>query len=113
MKNIKKSFATPSSKPVDVEYRLKRATATLAETAMFIRAIDKKAFPEGMLKNILAMTKFLDRGLYEARKVAPAKRARKPKAELAAAVAVIANLEEAVAAHEEITAAVETVAEVA
>lgn len=45
MKN-KKSFAAPSAKPVDVEYRIKRLRETLADAEMFLNAIDPVVFPE-------------------------------------------------------------------
>jgi len=46
MKTTKKSFAAPSAKPVDVEYRIKRLNQTLEEAAMFLFAIDPSVFPE-------------------------------------------------------------------
>lgn len=39
-----KSFLTPSSKPVDVEYRVKRARQTLAQLVVFVASIDASGF---------------------------------------------------------------------
>lgn len=50
MANIKnkKSFSTPSAKPVDVEYRLRRAGESAAAALAFLEAIDPAAFGPGV-----------------------------------------------------------------
>jgi formylmethanofuran dehydrogenase subunit E len=42
--SVPKSFATPSAKPNDVEYRLRRASEVAQELAMFLNSIDPSAF---------------------------------------------------------------------
>jgi hypothetical protein len=79
MKNIKKSFATPSNKPVDVQYRLKRANESLAALEMFVQAIDPACFPE-VHADILSQIGSLSSSLLSATNAAPAKKARGKKA---------------------------------
>lgn len=78
------SFQTPSAKPVDVEYRLKRLRATLADAMMFLTAIDPSVDPE---RHEL-LTTDLTAAMAAAEKFsAPAKKARKSADEKAAAAA--------------------------
>ena len=76
MKNIKKSFATPSNKPVDVQYRLKRAAETTQQAEMFIRAIDSAALPEGTHAAVLEALRVVEAAVAAAAAGAPQKKAR-------------------------------------
>lgn len=79
---MKKSFQTPSNKPVDVEYRLKRLRATLGDSLMFLESIDPAVFPT----EHASMLEALNLALNVACAVkAPAKKARKSEADKAAA----------------------------
>lgn len=74
MKN--KSFQTPSAKPCDVEYRVKRLQQTLEEAVMFLGSVDPSVFPELHAATASA----LDATRAAASKlVAPAKKPRKAK----------------------------------
>ena len=75
----KKSFATPSSKPVDVQYRLKRATESKQAVEMFMNAIDPSALPEGAHAAVLSAIVKLEAALEAAVKSAPQKKARDKK----------------------------------
>jgi hypothetical protein len=77
----KKSFATPSNKPVDVQYRLKRAMESKVAVEMFMNAIDPAALPEGVHAAVLSAIVKLEQHLEAAVKGAPAKKARGKKAE--------------------------------
>lgn len=72
MKN-NKSFQTPSAKPVDVEYRLKRLNQTLEDAMMFLGSIDPSVFPDqySELREALGTAASLAKCLR-----APAKKAR-------------------------------------
>ena len=74
MKN--KSFQTPSAKPCDVEYRVKRLQQTLEDAAMFLGSVDPSVFPElhAEAAAALAATR-----ASAAKLVAPAKKPRKAK----------------------------------
>lgn len=75
MKN--KSFQTPSAKPCDVEYRVRRLQQTLEEAVMFLGSVDPAVFPELHAATAAA----LDATRVAAFKlVAPAKKPRKAKA---------------------------------
>lgn len=76
----KKSFAQPSNKPVDVQYRLKRALESKAAVEMFMNAIDPSALPDGAHAAVLAAVVKLEAALEAAVKGAPAKKARGKKA---------------------------------
>lgn len=87
----KKSFSVPSNKPVDVEYRLKRLRATLAEAQMFLNAIDPSVFPE----QHEAVASALETLAADVAKLkAPAKKARKSAEEKAAEAAAKALAKE-------------------
>lgn len=88
---MKKSFATPSNKPVDVEYRLKRLRATLNEATMFLGAIDPSVDPDRHLALHNALITATDAA---AAFCAPAKKARKSADEKAAAAAAKAAAKE-------------------
>lgn len=75
-KPMKKSFAVPSNKPVDVEYRLKRLRATIDDAQMFLGAIDPAVFPE-IHAAIASALEAASLGAWGAR--APAKKARGKK----------------------------------
>lgn len=81
MKN-NKSFQAPSAKPVDVEYRLKRLNAVLADASMFLLSIDPAVYPDTYAEasEALATTMDLVRSW-----AAPSKKARKTAEEKAAA----------------------------
>lgn len=77
-----KSFQSPSAKPVDVEYRLKRLRATLGDSLMFLESIDPGVFPT----EHASMLEALNLALTVACAVkAPAKKARKSEADKASA----------------------------
>jgi hypothetical protein len=84
MKTTKKSFATPSNKPVDVQYRLKRAVESKAAVEMFIAAIDPTALPEGIHAAVLTAITELEAALEAAVAAAPQKKARGKKSAAAA-----------------------------
>lgn len=82
MKKPKKSFATPSTKPVDVEYRLRRAKECAESALDFIKAVHPDAFgsPDGGLhQDMLAGVYQLISAIGCAQDAAPAKKARTPK----------------------------------
>lgn len=81
MKTIKKSFASASAKPVDVEYRLKRFQESIESAGIFIQAIDAKCFPDAHSAIIdkLEEIKVL---LAKASAVAPKKKSRTKLVEL-------------------------------
>lgn len=83
----KKSFAQPSNKPVDVEYRLKRAMESKAAVEMFMGAIDPAALPEGAHAAVLAAVVKLEAALEAAVRGAPTKKARSGKGASAAEAA--------------------------
>jgi len=79
---IKKSFANASAKPVDVQYRLKRAFETAEEALMFISSIDPSALPEGTIDTLAQAAVQLSVLVQAAQGMAPEKRgSKKPKAE--------------------------------
>lgn len=45
MNRAKKSFAAPTAKPCDVEYRLRRLQERMTDTLMFLRSIDPSVYP--------------------------------------------------------------------
>ena len=77
--NKNKSFALPSSKPVDVEYRLKRAAQTVEQTIMFLEAIDASVLPPGHLEGLLADVKRVQDGIDYAVAARPEKKTRAKK----------------------------------
>jgi hypothetical protein len=85
MKTTKKSFAAPSAKPVDVEYRIKRLNQTLEEAAMFLFAIDPSVFPEQFeeVSNALRAVRNAAGVLKAPAKKPRGKKAAEPKAEAA------------------------------
>ena len=76
MKTTKKSFAAPSAKPVDVEYRLKRVRETLESAMMFLSAIDPAVFPES---HAAMQTAILDATVAAAAAKSPQKKPRAQK----------------------------------
>lgn len=78
MKN-KKSFENPSNKPVDVEYRLRRAQQSIEEALIFIRAIDPNVFPEGFHSDTVRAAETLSAYIAQSQISAPKKRPRKTK----------------------------------
>ena len=108
MKN--KSFATPSAKPVDVQYRLKRLNQTLEDAAMFLFAIDPTVFPEQFdeVKAALKTVRLAVAGLK-----APEKKARKTEADKAAAAAAKEAAKAAKAAAREVEKAEKAAAKAA
>lgn len=96
MKTKMKSFQAPSSKPVDVEYRLRRALESVTNVLMFVKSVDPSALPEGKHADAMSAIDSLAALLLEAMDLAPKKRARKAKA-----------AREAVTSVEEISAVVQ------
>jgi len=47
MKTLKKSFHTPTTTPVDVQYRLKRADELLYQSWAFLQSVLPEALPDG------------------------------------------------------------------
>jgi hypothetical protein len=88
MANIKnkKSFSTPSAKPVDVEYRLRRARESAAAALAFVEAIDPTAFEAGIHDSSRMAALVLVNTLEAMVSVAPPKKAR-TKSEKALAAA--------------------------
>lgn len=82
MKTTKKSFASPSNKPCDVEYRLKRLRGCLSDAHMFLTSIDPSVFPVEHRDLLEA----IGEACHVANSVsAPTKKARKSEAEKARA----------------------------
>ena len=80
MKN-KKSFEIPSSKPVDIEYRLRRALQSVSEALIFINAIDPAALGEESIHgDMVHQASVLLNSITRAQNMAPQKKARKTKA---------------------------------
>ena len=77
---IKKSFANPTAKPIEVEYRLKRALETLEEAQMFVNAIDPVALPEGTVSHLAQRIVELTVLVRGAQGMAPKKRGSAPPA---------------------------------
>lgn len=75
------SFALPSNKPVDVEYRLKRAAQVLDQAIMFLSAIDPTALPDELLNGLLTDAQRLAEGVGYAQGARPTKKSRKATAE--------------------------------
>lgn len=73
----KKSFSTPSAKPVDVEYRLRRAKESAEAALTFINAIDPTAFERlDVHRDMAASVYQLISALGVAIEVAPVKKKR-------------------------------------
>lgn len=105
-----KSFATPSAKPVDVEYRLKRLRSVLREAQMFLAAIEPSVDTD---RHELLMT-----GLGAAISTAeafsaPAKKARASAEQKAAKAAALEAAKAAKVAAREVTKAQKATAKVA
>lgn len=79
MKTKTKSFQLPSAKPVDVEYRLRRALEATVDISMFVKSIDPAALPEGKQAELLNRVLDMAKSILEAQEMAPKKKCRKAK----------------------------------
>lgn len=92
-KPVKKSFATPSAKPADVQYRMRRAFETAQELVMFLGAIDPAGMPEGVVDPLFQQAAALLAGLEAANDAVPLTRAQTKALAALAAQAEKAELE--------------------
>lgn len=84
---VKKSFATKSAKPNDVQYRLKRAAAVADQLEMFLDSIDPAVFGDGQLEGVLSRLVLIQGDIERLAAIAPAKGRRGRKAEAVEEVA--------------------------